>query len=161
MTLLLKLFGVPSAAAILTAIGSGYLINGIGHLERHVLIGLIATLVALFWLVVTMFYFIATGSQIRQAAQEGLLKVDLYKRTREFKKMLFPWIMTSIVLLIITPIAGAATDAGKAPALYHHILAWAALSFYLMTIKKTFGLARENRAIFTKALIASDPTLGE
>ncbi len=153
MNRFLNIFGAFGAATIMATIVTGYYVADRGELGRHVIFGLISALGAIMGLIIVLFYFIATGAIIRKMVESGLMSVESYNRTREFKKNLFPWIVSSIALLMITPVLGAAYDAGKAPVIYHALLAWSSIAMYIFTIMKARGAMIENKPIFHEAVI--------
>lgn len=83
----------------LTLVGlSGYFqfqIFGASHSKFSILMILIFTITE----TVVMYFFITTGSGIKEAIETGLGKRDLWKRERDLKMKLFPQLMLTILLV--------------------------------------------------------------
>jgi len=117
-------------------------------------VGLVTALVALLWLTVTMFYFIATGAAVKDAVKRGLVKPESYTRTKTFKGSLFPPLMALIAVIIVASVTGAAFDAKKAPLIIHTILAWVAVALFLLVYVRSVKLLSENQVIFDETVEA-------
>lgn len=64
------------------------------------------TLFTIFTHAIIMFYFIGTGSRIKEVVKEFSLKPDLYRRTVHFKNRVFPLSMLTMGLVMGTYIIG-------------------------------------------------------
>ena len=148
----LNLSGVFWAGGVALALVSGYLIGLDIPLTWHVFIGLIALLGAIMTFSIDLFYFITTGSHIRDAAEKKLVPVDDYKKSRRFKSVIFPLIMVSISLFIALPALGGAYDVGTLEIYYHAICGWAAVLIYIYAVKKVGEALKENREIFERTV---------
>lgn len=144
------LFGAGLGLAIIL----GYLVGWQVEITSHVLTGIIAALGGILVFSLDMFYLIATGSHVKNAAIRKLVPAEDYYRTRRFKGVLFPLFLLLMTLLIVTPVFGAAYDAGKMVLLYHVIGAWVTLALYLFILIKTGKVLKENYVIFNRTVEA-------
>jgi len=140
---------------ILAALGLGYMAGlAPGFFPAHALVGVLSSLSAILNLTILMFYFISTGSVVKNAAVDQLVDADDYYRTRKFKASVFPWIMLSIISLLAAPILGAAYDTGKIPFWLHRMAGWEALAVLGVTASLSRKLLHENKDIFERAIEA-------
>ncbi|VAX14974.1 hypothetical protein MNBD_NITROSPINAE04-1995 [hydrothermal vent metagenome] len=155
MAKFLYLYQVFNLAFILAVLGLGYLTGAIpGLFPAHALAGVLSSLSAILSLAILMFYFISTGSIVKNAAVEKLVAPEDYYRTKKFKASLFPWIMVSIISFLAVPILGAAYDTGKASLWLHHMAGWEALIALAFTARLSKKLLDENSGIIARAISA-------
>ncbi|HEB72896.1 MAG TPA: hypothetical protein ENI77_09780 [Nitrospirae bacterium] len=153
MAKFLYLYLVFNLAFILAALGLGYITGAIpGFFPAHALVGVLSSLSSVLSLTILMFYFISTGSIVKNAAVDKLVDAEDYYRTKKFKASLFPWIMVSIVSFLAVPILGAAYDTGKAPLWLHHMAGWEALIALGVTARLSKKLLDENSDIIARAI---------
>ncbi|MBI5816466.1 MAG: hypothetical protein HZB29_12745 [Nitrospinae bacterium] len=153
----LNIFGLLCAAAMAAALALGYMASmGIVSISSHMVAGVVTPLAAILGLSILMFYFIATGSALKDIAKRNLIDHALYYETRTFKKILFPWIMGAIALLMATPVLGAAFDAKKMPLIVHTLSGWGALLVYWLTVVRGMRFLKRNMDILNEASAASD-----
>ncbi|VAX21046.1 hypothetical protein MNBD_NITROSPINAE03-1717 [hydrothermal vent metagenome] len=146
---------VFNLAFILAALGLGYITGAIpGFFPAHALIGVLSSLSSILNLTIVMFYFISTGSIVKNAAIDKLVDSEDYYRTKKFKASLFPWIMISIISFLSAPVLGAAYDTGKASLWLHHMGAWEALIVLGITARLSKKLLDENKDIIARAIEA-------
>lgn len=83
------------------------------------------TLLAIFSHAIIMFYFIGTGSRIKEVVKEFRLNVDLYRRTLVFKARIFPLSTLTMTLIMAAYIlgGGAHTRFAWTPPLLHGLVA--------------------------------------
>jgi len=151
----LDFYGLACAAGIAYTMWLGYGAGATGELSRHAISGIAAAAAAVLGLTILMFYFIATGSVIRKAAQAGLMDIKPYEKTRRFKMIIFPPTFTLILIFSAIPALGAAYEVGKIPLLYHQMFVWGAFFGFAGTFLKARGLVRENGAIWLEAVRAT------
>ena len=83
---------------------------------------------------------------IKEAVQKRKISADLFGRTKQFKKELFPWCMGAIVLLITMTVLGGAVHVGKISKYVHLGFAALTLAVYwgaIKSMKRNFDLNRE------------------
>lgn len=83
-------------------------ILGTQFLSTHIILGLLGSLLALFSVVITMFYFIGTGSAVKEGVQDYELDQRYYQMTLKYKKKFFPVMTLSLIVYIALPAVGAA-----------------------------------------------------
>ena len=152
----LNIYGICCAVATSAALVLGYLVHyGLAKIETHVVVGVLAPLASILGLCILMFYFIATGTAVRDVAKAGLIAVEKYAETRMFKSRLFPLIMVAIVFLMLTPITGAAFGANKLPLFVHTLAGWGAVAVYIFTVVKGINFLWLNMLVLNEASEAS------
>ena len=97
-------------------------------IPAHVQWAIPITLLSIFTHAIIMFYFIGTGSRIKEVVKEFKLDAGLYRRTLEFKSRVFPMSMLTMGLVMASYIVGggAHTHFRWTPAWLHGLLALAA-----------------------------------
>jgi hypothetical protein len=103
----------------LTAFYGHHIPQGGGALGRHLLLGLVATLLAVFAQVMTFFYFIGMSSTIRKSVEETVLGHELLRQSRMLKSQVFPWAAGAMGLLMLTFILGGAAHTRVLPGWVH------------------------------------------
>jgi len=85
-------------------------------------------LLAIFSHAIILFYFIGTGSRIKEVVKEFKLDVNLYRRTLAFKSRVFPLSTLTMALIIAATIlgGGAHTRFAWTPPLLHGVVAFGA-----------------------------------
>lgn len=147
----LNLLGLAGALGVTGALVSGYLARfGFAGPSTHIGWGLVAPIAPMLAFSITLFYFIATGQAVRDAAQKGFATRDDYDATRKFKAKLFPWIVGAMVALMAAPLSGAAFDTGKIPRYAHAAIAWVALAVLWYAWWRAVSTLQENSAILMK-----------
>src|SRR5207247_1456368 len=98
----------------LAAAGASPALGGVlGTKTAHVLWGFVATIVALFAHTITMFYFIGTGSAIKEEARKHEALLPLYQTARRFKARTSGTLTLAPILLMAASIAGAGVAGGS------------------------------------------------
>jgi len=94
----------------------------------HVQWAIPVTLLAIFTHAIILFYFIGTGSRIKEVVKEFRLDQDLYRRTLAFKARVFPLSMLTMTLIMVAYIIGGGTHTHFrwTPAWLHGLVALAA-----------------------------------
>lgn len=115
-----------SIAGLLGTIGVGFT-AGPGHAARHILVALGTVVVGLFSQSMTMFFFIGTGKEIKEASQQN---AEVVERTKQFKKQVFPTAMYAMAVLMVTFIMGGGVASGKTPRWLHLGMAIASIAMY-------------------------------
>ncbi len=152
MVTVLNAAGIALLVALLTGALFGYMVVDDATLVRHVALGLVAALGSILNLSLVMFYFIATGKAVREAAEKGLMPVKDYRITRKFKGKLFPLVMAAVVMFMITPVLGAGYHAGRMELTWHMTLAWSAIVFYAFLLFFVRKLLLKNLSIFEQTV---------
>ena len=86
------------------------------HVATHIFVALATVITGLFSQSMTMFFFIGTGKEIKEAAKNDPSTVQ---RTRHFKAKVFPAATYAMAALMITFIMGGGVASGKTPSWLH------------------------------------------
>jgi hypothetical protein len=109
--------------------------------SRHMLLAIPAALFQLFGHSLTMFYFIGTGRRIKEWAAEHGGQPDLLRRVADFKRRVFPWTSSTLLLVITVFVLGGGVDAKVVPGWIHGLLAVAALLVNVVAlVRETLGM---------------------
>jgi hypothetical protein len=87
-----------------------------GHVAQHILIALATSVLGLFSQSMTMFFFIGTGKELKDASNQDAAVVQ---RTKAFKSKVFPAAMYAMTALMVTVIMGGGVSSGKTPHWLH------------------------------------------
>lgn len=155
MAAFLNWYGGLGVAALFASLMLGYAVDlGAAGVDWHAALGLFAVLLAILWLAVLMFHFIYTGGAVKRAAAAGFATAEDWRATRGYKMSLFPWILVAIVLLAAAPYLGAASGAGDAPRVYHHVVVWEAWMVSAFVWWRSRPILRQNADILHRAMTA-------
>ncbi len=99
-----------------------------GHYAQHIFLALGTVVIGLFSQSMTMFFFIGTGKEIKQASNQDSTVVQ---QTRAFKSRVFPAAMYAMLVLMVTFIMGGGVATGKTPRWLHLTLSAATLVLYV------------------------------
>jgi hypothetical protein len=123
---LLVLLTLLSALAFPVLVVMGVAVSW-GHLSvpRHVGWAIPVTLLSIFAHAIIMFYFIGTGSRIKEVVKEFRLDPELYRRTLVFKQRVFPLSTLTMGLVMAAYIlgGGAHTRFAWTPGWLHGLVA--------------------------------------
>ena len=109
--------------------------------SRHMLLAIPAALFQLFGHSLTMFYFIGTGRRIKEWVAEHGGDPDLLRRVADFKRRVFPWSSSTLLLVIAVFVLGGGTDTHVVPAWVHGWLAAGTLLVNLVAlVRETLGM---------------------
>ena len=84
--------------------------------------------------IIVMYFFIATGTSIKQAVKNSLGKEIIWNRERKLKMKLFPHLMLTIVLFATWFILWGAVDNNHSSAILHDPLYFLALIHHIWTL---------------------------
>ena len=112
----------------------------------HVAWAIPITLLSIFTHSIIMFYFIGTGSRIKEVVKEFKLDVGLYRRTLAFKARVFPLSMLTMTVIMVAYIigGGAHTHFRWTPGWLHGLLALAAALLNLILALREVACISEN-----------------
>jgi hypothetical protein len=96
------------------------------HVANHIIVALVTVVVGLFSQSMTMFFFIGTGKELKDASKQD---ADVVRRTKDFKSRVFPAAMWAMAAIMVTFIMGGGVGSGKTPVWLHD--AMAALSIFM------------------------------
>lgn len=96
------------------------------HAADHIITAIVTVVVGLFSQSMTMFFFIGTGKELKDASKQDATVVQ---RTKSFKSSVFPAAMWAMTAIMITFITGGGVGSGKTPVWLHNALS--ALSIFM------------------------------
>jgi uncharacterized membrane protein YuzA (DUF378 family) len=120
-----------------------------GHVAQHIFCALATVILGLFSQSMTMFFFIGTGKEIKDAAKNDL---EVVQRTKVFKMKVFPTAMYAMAVLMVTFIMGGGVASGKTPHWLHLSLFIASLAMYCRAYWVQLQAMVENAGLMEKYL---------
>jgi hypothetical protein len=120
-----------------------------GHIATHIFCALGTVILGLFSQSMTMFFFIGTGKEIKDAAKND---AEVVQRTKAFKNKVFPAAMYAMAALMVTFIMGGGVASGKTPHWLHITLFAASAATYGRAYWLQLQAMLENAALMEKYL---------
>ena len=120
-----------------------------GHVAQHIFAALATTILGLFSQSMTMFFFIGTGKEIKEKANN---ETSVVQRTKAFKTRVFPAAMWAIAALMVTFIMGGGVVSGKTPRWLHDASAVVTLVFLARAYVIELRAMIENSSLMEKYL---------
>jgi len=125
-----------------------------GHASQHIYFALATVVLGLFSQSMTMFFFIGTGKEIKDAAAQDARVVQ---QTKAFKARVFPAAFYAMLALMVTFIMGGGVSSGKTPAWLHLTLSIATLALYARAYWMELQAMTENAGLMEKYLADEKP----
>ena len=119
------------------------------HQGDHIITALVTVVIGLFSQSMTMFFFIGTGKELKDASNQD---ADVVQRTKAFKSKVFPAAMWAMTAIMITFITGGGVGLGKTPVWLHDALAAASLLMFLRAYWVQIHAMHENAGLMEKYL---------
>ena len=116
----------------------------IGLQFSHINMALIAIILYLFTEVLIMFFFIGTGSSIKEYVRTKGIDSALYDRVKQIKHRLFPGTMLNMGLVSLAFILGGAVHRSGLPSWIHGVVFLLAFAHLLKTKAVQNGCFRDN-----------------
>ena len=120
-----------------------------GHVAQHIFFALATVVLGLFSQSMTMFFFIGTGKEIKDAAKQDAAVVQ---RTKTFKAKVFPAATYAMAALMITFIMGGGVATGKTPRWLHLTLAIVSVVLYARAYWVQLQAMTENASLMERYL---------
>jgi uncharacterized membrane-anchored protein len=120
-----------------------------GHVAQHILVALVTAVVGLFSQSMTMFFFIGTGKELKDASNQD---TGVVQRTRAFKAKVFPAAMYAMAALMVTFIMGGGVSSGKTPHWLHLALTVISLVLFARAYWVQLQAMDENSRLMEKYL---------
>jgi hypothetical protein len=120
-----------------------------GHVAQHIYCALVTVILGLFSQSMTMFFFIGTGKEIKEKANNDEAVV---KRTKAFKAKVFPTATYAMCVLMVTFIMGGGVVSGRTPHWLHIALFIATLAMYCRAYWVQLQAMVENAGLMEKYL---------
>lgn len=143
--LITTLFSV--AGLVATSI-MGFLATPV-HTAQHIFFALGTVVLGLFSQSMTMFFFIGTGKEIKDAAAGDAAVVQ---KTKAFKARVFPAAFYAMLMLMVTFIMGGGVASGKTPRWLHLALSAATVVMYARAYWIELQAMQENATLMEKYL---------
>ena len=137
-----------SLAGLVATIVMGFLVSP-GHVAQHIFFALATVVAGLFSQSMTMFFFIGTGKEIKEAANND---AQVVQRTKLFKARVFPAAMYAMLVLMVTFIMGGGVASGKTPTWLHLTLSAATIVMYGRAYWIQLQAMQENAGLMEKYL---------
>jgi hypothetical protein len=119
------------------------------HVAQHIFFALATVVIGLFSQSMTMFFFIGTGKELKDASQQDATVVQ---RTRDFKAHVFPTAFYSMAVLMVTFIMGGGVSRGLTPHWLHIALTIASIAMYGRAYWVQIKAMEENAKLMVKYL---------
>ena len=122
--------------------------------------GFVTTVIVLFAHTITMFYFIGTGSAIKEEAKRIAALAPLYQKTRKFKARTSGLLTLAPLLLMAASIVGAGAAGGSVSRGVHLWLGMLAVLVNVWTLWTASRVIEENIALMKEAnrIVAAAPS---
>jgi hypothetical protein len=142
VTTLLSIAGLIATSAL------GFL-SSPGHVARHIFFALATVVLGLFSQSMTMFFFIGTGKEIKEAAAND---AEVVRRTKTFKAGVFPIATYAMAALMVTFIMGGGVASGRTPHWLHLGLTAVSVALYGRAYWVQLKAMMENAELMEKYL---------
>ena len=100
------------------------------HASQHILFALTTVVIGLFSQSMTMFFFIGTGKQLKDATKGGADEAAVKAATRALTMRVSPVATYAMAVLMVTFIMGGGMATGRTPRWLHDLLALASVAMY-------------------------------
>jgi hypothetical protein len=115
----------------------------------HIIVAIVTVVIGLFSQSMTMFFFIGTGKELKDASDQN---ADVVQRTRAFKSKVFPAAMWAMTAIMITFITGGGVGQGKTPIWLHDALAALSIFMYARAYWIQIRAMNENATLMERFL---------
>lgn len=119
------------------------------HVANHIITAIVTVVIGLFSQSMTMFFFIGTGKELKDASNQD---ADVVQRTKNFKSQVFPAAMWAMTAIMITFITGGGVGQGKTPIWLHDALAVLSIFMYARAYVIQIRAMNENATLMEKYL---------
>jgi hypothetical protein len=100
------------------------------HAAQHIIFALTTVVIGLFSQSMTMFFFIGTGKQLKEATRGGADEAAVKTATRDLTMRVSPIATYAMAVLMVTFIMGGGVATGKTPRWLHDLLALASIAMF-------------------------------
>ena len=119
------------------------------HAADHIIVAIVTVVIGLFAQSMTMFFFIGTGKELKDASQQD---PDIVQRTRAFKSRVFPAAMWAMAVIMVTFITGGGVGTRKTPLWLHDALAALSILMYARAYWIDIRAMNENANLMARYL---------
>jgi hypothetical protein len=115
----------------------------------HIIVAIVTVVIGLFSQSMTMFFFIGTGKELKDASNQS---AEVVQRTRAFKSRVFPAAMWAMVAIMVTFIMGGGVATRKTPLWLHDALAALSIVMFARAYWVQIRAMNENATLMEKYL---------
>jgi hypothetical protein len=119
------------------------------HAADHIITAIVTVVIGLFSQSMTMFFFIGTGKELKDASKQDSTVVE---RTKAFKTRVFPSAMWAMTAIMITFITGGGVGSGKTPVWLHDALSALSIFMYARAYWIQIRAMNENATLMERYL---------
>src|SRR6185436_19711511 len=116
-------------AGLIATMIAGFVASPV-HAAQHILFALTTVVIGLFSQSMTMFFFIGTGKQLKDATKGGKDEAAVKDATRKLTMRVSPIATYAMAVLMVTFIMGGGVATGKTPRWLHDLLAFGSILIY-------------------------------
>jgi hypothetical protein len=116
-------------AGLIATMIAGFVASPV-HAAQHILFALTTVVIGLFSQSMTMFFFIGTGKQLKDATKGGENEAAVKDATRKLTMRVSPIATYAMAVLMVTFIMGGGVATGKTPRWLHDVLAFSSVLIY-------------------------------
>ncbi len=120
-----------------------------GHQATHMIAAIVTVVIGLFSQSMTMFFFIGTGKELKDASDQN---ADVVQQTRTFKSRVFPSAMWAMAAIMVTFIMGGGVGQGKTPVWLHDVMAALSVVMYARAYVIQIRAMNENATLMERYL---------
>jgi hypothetical protein len=119
------------------------------HVAPHIITAIVTVVIGLFSQSMTMFFFIGTGKELKDASEQD---ANVVQRTRVFKSRVFPTAMWAMAAIMVTFIMGGGVSSGRTPLWLHNALTALSVAMYARAYWVQIQAMNENATLMEKYL---------
>lgn len=119
------------------------------HQADHIIAAIATVVVGLFSQSMTMFFFIGTGKELKDASEQD---ANVVQRTKHFKNRVFPAAMWAMAAIMVTFIMGGGVGQGRTPIWLHDALTTLTIVLYARAYVIDLQAMNENATLMEKYL---------
>ena len=135
-------------AGLIVTIVSGFRASP-AHAANHIITAIVTVVIGLFSQSMTMFFFIGTGKELKDASNQN---PDVVQRTKSFKSRVFPAAMWAMAAIMVTFIMGGGVGQGKTPIWLHDAMAVLSIVMYARAYVIDIKAMNENANLMERYL---------
>lgn len=119
------------------------------HAADHIITAIVTVVIGLFSQSMTMFFFIGTGKELKDASNQD---AGVVQSTKAFKNRVFPAAMWAMAAIMVTFIMGGGVGQGRTPIWLHDALAALSIFLYARAYVIDIRAMNENATLMEKYL---------
>ena len=129
-----------------------------GNVAQHIMFALGTVVIGLFSQSMTMFFFIGTGTQLKDKTRGGAGEASVKSETRALTMKVSPAATFAMLMLMVTFITGGGVSSGKTPRWLHDLLTLATIVVYARAYWIELRAMMRNGELMQKYLSESSQT---